>query len=602
MNHHLCILFLVIMMINLLIISINTRTVVNSTEFNDFVKSRSTSDERIESKKSLINRFSSVEICFSSDNKTNPIYPNSTFTLLVKGNFSKEKSFEIETNLNTYIYELKQIIQQRTEYHRDHQQLRLVSHTYLDFHRKLQDEQRLGDYITIVNNTCKYILQVSKRKGNKKLIFNLMPNVTHYEYVMMSCHVYQPSEPFIHGWHVKQYNLSNKNGLSLATYINRERHQCVISIRGTDLTSSFFNNPITNLRLLFTNQAIDTFDSARLLLFYGKLLNIQDEDSIPYVISFTGHSLGGALAESFACVYKGYAVTFDSPGTKHILYNDPSCRSNIELGYNLKEHIHTYLGTYANLINVANPQSGRVTYLKQFGIGNDTRTNEFFYIYSSSAGVYMAACIFVNIIDKNMFKLGLWFTIGYFIQQSSIVYSISNLFNRNLQIISTFNYFIKELPFIITVCLLWQSVSTLADSIECWIRQIRKYLSLENVPLLGGIIKYSLENINFNRVICQFTILYVYLILSFLFNIGIPIFCYLCWLKSAHSINKFVDSFNPENGKPYQGDMIEPVVWPTLLEYVTKTASKQFSSFLVNHSKYETTGFLSLSTISSSMV
>ncbi len=45
-------------------------------------------------------------------------------------------------------------------------------------------------------------------------------------------------------------------------------------------------------------------------------------------------------------------MTFHSPGTKHILYNHPSSRSNIELAYNLKEHIHTYLGTYANLVNL----------------------------------------------------------------------------------------------------------------------------------------------------------------------------------------------------------------------------------------------------------
>ncbi|CAF2798031.1 unnamed protein product [Rotaria sp. Silwood2] len=216
----------------------------------------------------------------------------------------------------------------------------------------------------------------------------------------MSSHVYQPTEPFLDDWHVIRYDLPNKNGLALVVYINPERHQCVISIRGTDLTSSFLNNPITDLRLLFTNQAIDTFDSARLLLFHDEPLHIPRRDSIPYVISFTGHSLGAALAESFACVYNAYAVTFDSPGTKHILQNDPSCRINIELGYNPKEHIHTYLGAYANLVNVANPQSGQVMYLKRFGTDNDNESAQLFYIYSSAASVYLATCIFANIIDK----------------------------------------------------------------------------------------------------------------------------------------------------------------------------------------------------------
>ncbi|CAF1044369.1 unnamed protein product [Rotaria sordida] len=78
-------------------------------------------------------------------------------------------------------------------------------------------------------------------------------------------------------------------------------------------------------------------------------------DLIPIVISFTGHSLGAALAESLACIYHTHAVTFDSPGTKHILSNDPSCQTNIDLGYNPKTSIHTYLGPHANLIHVARP-------------------------------------------------------------------------------------------------------------------------------------------------------------------------------------------------------------------------------------------------------
>ncbi|CAF1018110.1 unnamed protein product [Adineta steineri] len=576
MYHHLRFFFVII----IVDLSIHTTTVFNSTELNNFIQSESITDERIELKISFINSLSSSsQICLSSGNNIHTIYSNSTFTLLVKCNFGKEKSFEIETNLNTYIYELKQIIQQKTGHPHDQQRLEFTSRSYFELHRNLQDTHKLGDYITIENNTCKYILRVYKRKENKHLIFNSIPNVTHYEYVMMSSHVYQPNESFLDGWHVKQFNLPNKNGLSLVAYINPERHQCVISIRGTDLTSSLFNNPITDLRLLFTNQAIDTFDSARLLLFYDKLLHIPRQNGIPYVVSFTGHSLGAALAESFACVYNGYAVTFDSPGTKHILHNDPSCRTNIELGYNLTEHIHNYLGAYANVVNVANPQSGRVIYLKQFGTGNDTRPAEFFYIYSSAAGVYMAACIFANIIDKNMFKLGLWFTIGYCIQKSSIVYSLSNLFNLN--IVNTLNYFINELPFIITVCLLFQSVSTLADAIEHRIDQIWKYLSLKNIPLIGRIIIFIEQNINFTRVIWRFILLYIYLILSFFISIGIPIICYMWWLLSAHSINKFVDSFNPENGIPYQGEMIEPILWPSLFDYITKTASKQFLLFLL---------------------
>jgi hypothetical protein len=528
-----------------------------------------------------MNSSSTSQICFFSGNKTNTIYPNITFTLLVIVNSSKEKSFEIETNLNKFIYKLKETIQQLTGYRCDQQRLRLVSQTYFDLQRKLLDGHKLGDYVTIINNTCQYKLIVHKRTGNKNIRFDSIPNVTHYEYVKMSSHVYQPNEPFLDGWDVIRYNLPNKNGLSLAVYVNPERHQCVISIRGTDITLSFFSNLITDLRLFFTNQAIDTFDSARLLLFHDESLHIPRRDSIPYVISFTGHSLGAALAESFACVYNGYAVTFDSPGTEHILHNDQSCRTNMELGYNPKVYIHTYLGAYANLFNVGNPQSGQVMYLKEFGPGNNDGLTRFFYIYSSAASVYLAACIFANIIDKSMFKLGLWFTIGYFIQKSSILYSMSNFFDVNSKILNTLDCYISQLPFIITVFLLCQSIGTLADLIEGWSGQILDRLSLENQPLLGGIIAFIRENINFNRVIWRFALLTIYLVLSFLVNIGFPFLCYWCWLKSAHSINKFVESFDSENGKPYQGESIESTLWPTFFDYVTKTSSEKFFLFLL---------------------
>jgi hypothetical protein len=144
MYHHLNISFF-IMIIYRSILPIHT------IKLNDF-----------ESKIAYFNSLSSSQICLPSNNRTNTIYSNSTFTLHVKGNFPKEKSFKMETNLNTYIYQLKETIQQRTGYHRDQQKLQFVSRTYFDFHRNLQDNHRLGDYRTVKNNTCEYILRVRK--------------------------------------------------------------------------------------------------------------------------------------------------------------------------------------------------------------------------------------------------------------------------------------------------------------------------------------------------------------------------------------------------------------------------------------------------------
>ena len=239
------------------------------------------------------------------------------------------------------------------------------------------------------------------------------------EYARISSHVYQPDGPFLDDWNVTVYNSSNKNGLALASFVNAQRHQCVISVRGTVLQLSrlgILNNIFTDLRLLLTKHTIDIFDSARLLVFHDEPIFIPDLDSIPYAVSFTGHSLGAALAESFACAVQGYAVTFDSPGTKEILNNDPYCQENINKGYKPGEHVLTYLGTYANLINTANPQFGNIIYLKQFGISGGTRSADFYYINSSATCVFLAACIFANIVSKKVFKRVLWFSIGFHIK------------------------------------------------------------------------------------------------------------------------------------------------------------------------------------------
>ncbi|CAF1516408.1 unnamed protein product [Adineta ricciae] len=541
----------------------------NSTELDSAV------EVQIKSLLPLSNDLSSSQMCLLSSSKVNRNYSNSTFTLHVQSGFRKNKSFDIVTSLNTSIYELKKIIEQRSGLPCDQQELQFISDVEFASYRNVQDNLKLGDYISNQDHVCKYVLRVYRRRRKPKFVFNILPNVTHYEYVRMSSHVYQPEDPFLPGWHVRKLDFPNRNGLFLAAYINAERHQCVISARGTDLTKGFLFNPITDLRLLFTNQAIDTFDSARTMLFHDGTLHLPYSNDSSYVISFTGHSLGAALAESLACTYKGYAVTFDSPGTRHILHNDPSCEKNIEDGYNVTEHVHTYLGTYANIINVANPQSGQVIYLKHFGAGDDPRSNEFFYIYSSAAGVYIAACIFANIVDKSMFQLGLWFTIGFFIKESAIISLLRYSFDVN------WNYLISQLPFIVVIYLLCRAVSSLADSIEQRIDQICTYLSLRNMPLINRFIIFIETRIKFNGVVGRCTLLLMYIGLAFLVCVGIPIYCYSQWLLSAHSINKFVDSFNPESGMVYYEEVAERILWPTLSEYITKIASRQFLLFLL---------------------
>ncbi|CAF4037050.1 unnamed protein product [Adineta steineri] len=297
------------------------------------------------------------QLRFYSGIQSDETYSNETFLLYVEIDLFLEPPFYIEASSNQYIFKLKEAIQHRSGYRLDQQRLHLCKYMSTCWSKKLKDGGKLGDYGVFENNMHDYQLFVTKRNINRHMNFTATPNVTHYEYAMMSYHVYEPSGQFLDGWNVTVYNPPNKNDLVLAAYVNVARHQCVISIRGTVLTGSVFYNLLTDLRLFFTNQAIDIYDAARAEV-HDALISIPGLGPTSYDISFTGHSLGAALAESFACTYQAYAVTFDSPGTERILNNDPDCQKNIRNGYQPQERIRTYLGTYANIINVANPQSG----------------------------------------------------------------------------------------------------------------------------------------------------------------------------------------------------------------------------------------------------
>ncbi|CAF1228410.1 unnamed protein product [Adineta steineri] len=166
-----------------------------------------------------------------------------------------------------------------------------------------------------MNSTCDQCkLIVTKRLTYEDAIFTSEPNVTHYEYAMMSSHVYEPNKPFLHDWKVINHNLPHKNGLAFTIYMNTKRQQLVVSARGTIVTnlSSILDNILTDIRLFLSTQNIDTFDTARLSLFSDESIIIPHPDSHKYSVSFTGHSLGAALAECFACHYQAYAITFDS--------------------------------------------------------------------------------------------------------------------------------------------------------------------------------------------------------------------------------------------------------------------------------------------------
>ncbi|CAF1381306.1 unnamed protein product [Adineta steineri] len=367
------------------------------------------------------------------DIETEEKYSKNTFSITVEFGAPVTGYLLIETSCNQKISEIKKKIQQkRIDYTVNQQILVLLWHNDDKTLVILENEKKLGDYINSncdcndilspqfdlypwniqksVLSTCDQCrIEVYKRFTYEDVVFTSEPNVTHYEYAMMSSHVYEPNKLFLHDWYVINHNPPHKNGLAFAIYMNTKRHQLVVSIRGTIVTtslSSILDNILTDIRLFLSTQNIDTFDTARLLLFSDESLTIPHPDSHKYSVSFTGHSLGAALAECFACYYQAYAITFDSPGTSRILNNDPICQRNIKKeGYEPEKKIRTYLGNYVNVINAANPQFGGVMYLKQFGVDHDTDLNEFYYIKSSAASIFLAACLFMTTAHKRVFEL-----------------------------------------------------------------------------------------------------------------------------------------------------------------------------------------------------
>ncbi|CAF1228426.1 unnamed protein product [Adineta steineri] len=75
------------------------------------------------------------------------------------------------------------------------------------------------------------------------------------------------------------------------------------------------------------------------------------------------------------------------------------------------------------------------------------------------------------------------------------------------------------------------------------------------------------QYIDLNGVFCRLFPLCLVIIISSSIILILPLFCYLYWLKSAHSIDKFVKSFNPTTGKAYKAEHIKASLWPTFIDH-----------------------------------
>lgn len=174
---------------------------------------------------------------------------------------------------------------------------------------------------------------------------------THYEHALMAQAAYNKggvcdsSEWRVVSNRDRDYEL----GFSATTYQNDKKKAVIIAYRGTQ---NQWNWVATNFLLPFSHLPTT--------LPYAVEHAKASIARVPrgYAISTTGHSLGAALSELIACQFRLPAVTFESPGVRHII---EIVRNSSEESDRFKDpeaaNITCYL-TAPNAVNTLNSHVG----------------------------------------------------------------------------------------------------------------------------------------------------------------------------------------------------------------------------------------------------
>jgi hypothetical protein len=189
-----------------------------------------------------------------------------------------------------------------------------------------------------------------------------LPIVPHYVYALLSEHVYNEMDrrPLPPGW--KQFMSCDevqldKEGYYATAYVNEALEHCIIAERGTSDALGiragvwmYFDEPTIQFSLA---EQFSKLVRLRLALTRG---SPSASDDSPYVISYTGHSLGAVLAACRACAEHTFAITFESPGCKAFVEKTmyPFRADDVD--------IITYLRS-PNPINTLRPQCGYLVQL-----------------------------------------------------------------------------------------------------------------------------------------------------------------------------------------------------------------------------------------------
>jgi|GEM_PF-4462749 len=182
-----------------------------------------------------------------------------------------------------------------------------------------------------------------------------------YTYALLANHAYggnsikrgeQPLED--KGWEVWDTR-SGASGYFGAIYVNNVTQQVVVAHRGTDSLKALIEDVNGVFLNRQTGQKSAAFELVKEAVEFAKMRQ--------YTLSFTGHSLGGFLAEvsvyycQWSHAYSGSsAVTFESPGCRESLESIQSNHAQTRI--NLDDlDIESYL-SYPNLVNTCNHHVG----------------------------------------------------------------------------------------------------------------------------------------------------------------------------------------------------------------------------------------------------
>ncbi len=192
---------------------------------------------------------------------------------------------------------------------------------------------------------------------------------THYEYALLSEQVYkdhsESTEVMDGQWKVVKTYKNDNNGFYAALYKHKKYCQVVLAYRGSETNIYDFvgGDWKEDLSTIFLNriegQAIDAYDAM--------LRSVEIAISENCVLSFTGHSLGGWLANinSYLAdiekkISSPKSVTFDSPGIWQFVDRTKSNVMNQRTYYDPKYLDITNYASYPNLVNSVHRHIGSV--------------------------------------------------------------------------------------------------------------------------------------------------------------------------------------------------------------------------------------------------